>query len=80
MLNAGRDNEEVRTLKEIKLSNSSGVEVLFLPMSTSSGGAVSSDVTSFLKCIASEVLQGGIILDQDPYRAFLRNTIAWRET
>ena len=66
MLNARRDNntpEEVRTFKEIKLFNSLSVEVLFFFMLTSSSSAVSPDVTSFLKCITSEVLQKSIILD-----------------
>ena len=70
MLNARRDNntpEEVRTFKEIKLFNSLKKEVFFLFMLTSSNSTVSPDVTSFLKCIASEVLQKGMILDQDLY-------------
>ena len=70
MLNARRDNntpEEVRIFKEIKLFNSLSVEVLFLFILTSSSSTISPDVTSFLKCIAFEVLQKGMILDQDLY-------------
>ena len=66
MLNARRDNntpEEVRTFKEIKLFNFLSVEVLFFFILTSSSSTISPNVTSFLKCIASEVLQKDMILD-----------------
>ena len=79
-LNPGRNQstpEEQRTLKLTTLSDSLG-DVLFLPVTSSSGGGISPDVNFVLKTLASTALAKNRVIDSNPVAFFHPSSLQFR--